>query len=136
MGTESNLLAYVWIQGICSGEKVRPVLMMLRVWWWGVMVAYCPGEAGVGGWTHTHSVTRPSVQVIYFNYNIATPKTTIAQNNNTKNRFPALKLMSMYLQRSQPFGSLGLRGGVSPFLLGWALLPASPSPRHSCTSKQ
>lgn len=55
-GHESNLLAYVWIQGICSGEKVRPVLMMLRVWWWGVMVAYCPGEAGVGGWGgHTHT---------------------------------------------------------------------------------
>lgn len=31
-GHESNLLAYVWIQGICSGEKVRPVLMMLREW--------------------------------------------------------------------------------------------------------
>lgn len=66
MGTESNLLAYVWIQGICSGEKVRPVLMMLRVWWWGVMVAYCPGEAGGGGVdTHTLSHTTLSTSNLF-----------------------------------------------------------------------
>lgn len=48
---ESNLLAFVRIQGLCSGEKVHLVLMMLGVWGWGgVMVAHCPGG-------DTHSVT-------------------------------------------------------------------------------
>lgn len=81
----------------------------------------------------THSVTRPSVQVLYFNYNSATPKTTVAQNNNTKNRLPALNPMSMYLQRSQPLGSLGLRRGVSPFLQGWAPRPLPHPPLPPAT---
>lgn len=52
-------------------------------------------------WEDTHSVTWPSVQVLYFNYNSATLKTTVAQNN-TKNRFPALNPMSIHVPAEKP----------------------------------
>lgn len=109
---QSNLPAFVRIRGFCSGEEAQ-------------LVSMAPRGGGGGGALlqphRSHTAQKSQTQSHGPRYKYFISITIVPHQNysstrhkNTKNRFPAPKPMSMYLQRSRPDGSLRSRGGLLP----------------------
>lgn len=103
----SNLLEFVSVQGLCSGPGAH-------AGGGSSALARGPPAASENCPRRTRTQSRGARYKSFISVTIVPHQNySSTKHKNTKNRFPAPNPMSTYPQRSQPDGSLGLRGGVS-----------------------